>query len=794
MAIKKTEITKEMQDAYMEYAMSVIMSRAIPDVRDGLKPVQRRILVTLNDLGLGPKSRFRKSAKICGDVSGNYHPHGEQIVYPTLANLAQDFKLRYPLVDGQGNWGSIDGDEPAAMRYTEARMTSISQAMLQDLEKDTVDWRPNYDNSRDEPAVLPASLPQLLLNGSMGIAVGMATNIPPHNLGEIIEALIYLIKKPGADIESLLNFIQGPDFPTGGIIYNYRELLEAYTSGRGGIVVRAKTSIDKNRIIISEVPFQVNKALLVEKIAQLVRDKKLVDIREIRDESDQQGLRVVIELKKDSVPQKTLNKLYSLTDLQKRFNFNMLALVNGVQPKVLSLKEILEEFIKHRQQVITRRSKYELKLAQARLHILQGLNKALDHIDEIISIIRKSKNKEQAALALVKKFSFSKKQVIAILEMRLSSLAGLERKSIKTELKEKEELIKYLKELLRSARKIDDKIIEELKGLKTKFADHRRTKVIKGAVSGFREEDLVPNEEAIITVTQGGYIKRVNPKIYRVQQRGGKGIIGLSTRGDDIITHFFTTQTHDRLLFFTSLGRVFEIMAYQIPAGTRVARGQALVNFLNLNSQETVSAILTANSQSDFLLMVTKNGIIKKVKRASFDNIRSSGLKAINLKKADELRWVRLLNNQDQIILVSQFGQAIRFQESEVRSMGRTAAGVKGIGLKKDDQIIFMDIAKGAQLLVISRNGYGKKSELTEYKVQKRGGKGIKTLNVNDKTGLIAGGLMLNGETKELIATSAKGQVIRIKISGVSKMGRATQGVRLMRLSEDDKVISIAKI
>lgn len=792
--VNKRNIVDEMQDAYLEYAMSVIMSRAIPDIRDGLKPVQRRILVTLNDLGLSAKSRFRKSAKICGDVSGNYHPHGEQIVYPALANLAQDFKMRYPLVDGQGNWGSIDGDAPAAARYTEARMTRISEEMLRDIEKNTVDFRPNYDNSRQEPVVLPTRVPQLLLNGTMGIAVGMATNIPPHNLGELISAIIYLIKYPKAETEDLMQFIKGPDFPTAGIIYNQKDLLEAYSTGRGGIVIRGKASLEKDSIIISEIPFQVNKSSLVEKIASLIRDKKLIGIKEVRDESDRDGLRLVIELKKDTAGQKIINKLYSLTDLQRRFNFNMLALVDGIQPKVLSLKEILGEFIKHRQDVIVRRSKYELKLAKDRLHILEGLDKALGHIDEIIDVIKKSKNKSEAGKKLIERFNFSEKQASSILEMRLQSLVGLERKKIKDELKERQELIKYLEGLLASSKKIHNKIAEELIEIKEKFGEQRRTRVVKSAVSEFNEEDLVPNEEAIITVTQGGYIKRVNPKIYRVQHRGGKGILGFSAKGDHIITHFFTANTHARLLFFTSLGRVFEIMAYEVPSASRTARGYALVNFLSLDSQEKVSAIIASENQIQFLAMVTKYGIIKKVKTESFANIRRSGLKAINLKKRDALKWVKPVSEGDEIILASSNGQAIRFKEQEVRSTGRTTRGVKGMNLRKNDEIISMGIIDGDELLVISENGYGKKTNLKEYKVQKRGGRGIKTLNVNDKTGLVVSGMVLSENDKELVVTSAKGQVIRIKTSSISKMGRATQGIRLMRLGAEDKVASITKV
>jgi len=782
--IEKREITEEMQESYLDYAMSVIISRALPDVRDGLKPVHRRILYAMHQMSLFFNKKHRKSATVVGETMGKYHPHGDLALYESLVRMAQDFSLRYPLVDGQGNFGSIDGDSAAAMRYTECRLQKIGQELLLDIEKQTVDFLPNYDNTRKEPKVLPTKIPQLLLNGTMGIAVGMATNIPPHNLKEVLDAIIFLIKNPKASLENLMQFIQGPDFPTGGVIYNAKDIAQAYLTGKGGVITRGKANIEKNKIIISEIPYQVNKASLVEKIANLVKDKKVKDIKDVRDESDRDGMRIVIELKKGAFPQKILNKLYSSTDLQKTFHFNMLALVNGLQPRVMPLKNILEEFIKHRQQVVVRRTKFNLKIAEARLHILQGLKKALDHIDEIIKIIKQSADKTKANKNLIKKFKFTKKQAIAILEMRLQALAGLERKKIENELEEKQKLVLELQALLASSKKINKKIIQELEQIKEKYGDERKTKVYKGSVSKFAEEDLVPNEETIITLTRGGYIKRVHPKVYKVQKRGGKGIVGTSTRNQDLVEQFLSCKTHDDLLFFTNTGRVFQIKAFEIPEAMRLARGRGIANFLNLNLQEKITALMSL-PQAEFLLMATKNGIVKKTSLEAFKNIRGSGLIAINLKKDDELKWVKTSQGNDEIMLISARGQAIRFKETDVRKMGRSAGGVIGIKLNKDDEVVAMDIVQGKELLVITENGYGKRTKLDLYKTQRRGGKGIKTARITDKTGVLVSILMLSEQDKEIVIISEKGKIIRMKISDISQMGRTTQGVRIMRLDND---------
>ncbi|MFH1392735.1 MAG: DNA gyrase subunit A [bacterium] len=788
--IEKREITQEMQESYLDYAMSVIISRALPDVRDGLKPVHRRILYAMHQMGLNSKAKFRKSATVVGETMGKYHPHGDLALYDSLARMAQDFSMRYQLIDGQGNFGSIDGDSPAAMRYTEARLKPIGEALLLDIEKETVDFGPNYDGSRQEPLVLPSRIPQLLLNGSMGIAVGMATNIPPHNLREIIEAVILLINKPKANIEDLMQFVQGPDFPTAGAIYDIQALAEAYTTGRGSIIVRGKANIEKNKIIISEIPYQVNKASLVEHIAKLVKDKKLQNIKDVRDESDREGMRIVLELKKDAFPQKILNKLYNYSDLQKSFHFNILALVDGLQPKILSLKDILEEFIKHRRKVVVRRTEFELKINQARLHILEGLQKALDHIDAVIKTIRQSADKQEAAKNLIKQFGLTKLQAEAILEIKLQTLAGLERQKIEDELKEKIKLVEYLKSLLADSKKIDKVIIEELEEIKDKFGDERRTKVYKGKVAEFSEEDLVPNEKTIIALTQDGYIKRVNPKIYKVQKRGGRGLVGMRTKAEDVVLNFLSCSTHDSLFFFTNSGKVLKLKAFEVPEGSRVARGRAIVNFLNLQNREEVSALI-ALPQAKYLVMATQNGIIKKTKFEAFENIRGSGLIAIKLKKHDELRWVKAVQDNDEIILITALGQAIRFKESDIRPMGRSAAGVIGVRLNKDDLVVTMDVISSKlqnpsfKLLTITENGYGKRTDLKLYKIQKRGGKGIRAMKVNSKNGKLVSALIIDDNIKDLIVISQKGQIIRMQTQGISQMGRSTQGVRIMRLNND---------
>ncbi|MEK7626953.1 MAG: DNA gyrase subunit A [Patescibacteria group bacterium] len=801
--IEIREIKEEMRESYLNYAMSVIVDSALPDVRDGLKPVHRRILITLKDLGLYPNSRFRKSAKICGDVSGNYHPHGEQIVYPSMVHLAQIFKMRYPLVFSQGNFGSIDGDPPAAMRYTEAKMSKFAQEILCDLDKDTVDWKSNYDGTRKEPQVLPALLPNLIINGTMGIAVGMASNIPPHNLGEIIDGLIHLIDNPRASIDDLVGFIKGPDFPTGGIIYNRNDIVQAYGTGRGGIINRAKAEVVEDQkgrfqIITTEIPYQVNKASLIEKIAQLVKDKKIEGVRDVRDESDKDGIRIVVDLKNDVYPQKILNRLYKLTDMQRVFHLNMLALVDGIQPQVLSLKSILEYYIEHRKIIVERRTRFDLTRAKERAHILEGLKKALDHIDAVIQTIRQSKDKETAHMNLMKKFKFSDAQTKAILEMKLQTLAGLEREKIEDELKEKKKLIGELTLILETPQRILRVIKDELKALKEKYADKRRTKVIVSGVAEFKIEDLVPNEEAILVLTKGGYIKRVNPDIYRTQKRGGKGMIGMTTKEEDQVERMLGVETHDEILFFTDSGKVFKVKAYEIPESSRVSRGQAIMNFLQIGSQERVTSIISLgkeDKENKFLVMATKCGIIKKTNIMEFANVRRVGLTAIKLQKEDSLLWVDITQGNDEIILVTSKGQAIRFAEKDVRSMGRGAAGVRGIRLKKDDYIVGMDIIKKdrpVDLLVVTENGFGKKTPIKYYKNQRRGGSGIKTAKITSKNGgIIAAITIAVGEVADIVTISLQGKVIRTPLDSISVSGRSTQGVRIMRLDQEDKAVSI---
>jgi len=803
--VKKRSITEEMQESYLDYAMSVIISRALPDVRDGLKPVHRRILYAMHGLGFTSGAKHRKSATIIGETLGKYHPHGDQAVYDSLVRMAQDFSLRYPLIDGQGNFGSMDGDEAAAMRYTEARMTKLAEEMLLDIDKETVDWTENYDGTRKEPVVLPAKLPQLLLNGVMGIAVGMATNIPPHNLGEIIDGTIHLIDHPKATVKDLFKFIKGPDFPTAGEIYDRQGMIQAYSVGRGPVVNRAKVEIVEEKagrfqIIVTEMTYGVNKANLIIRIADLVKDKKIQGIRDIRDESDKDGVRVVIELKNDAYPQKILNRLYKLTDLQKTFHLNMLALVNGIQPQVLSLTSFLEEYIKHRREVVTRRTQFELRQAKERAHILIGLVKALDHIDAVIATIKKSATREIARKNLIKKFKLSDRQTTAILEMRLQTLAGLERKKIKDELAEKKKIIKELENLLKSPKKILSVIKKELTELRAKYADERRTKVYVRPVGQLTDEELIPKEECVIILTQGGYIKRVNPQAYKFQKRGGKGVLGITPREEDIVGHFVPASTHDNILFFTDQGRVFQSMAYEIPEASRIARGQAIVNILQLSSNEKITAILKVVKSQDakYLVMATENGIIKRTKIEDFANVRRSGLIAIKLRGNDKLKWAKLTSGQDEIILVTAQGQSIRFKETDVRSMSRAAAGVKGIKLKADDRLVRMGIIekkadkKNLKVLVVTENGFGKKTEIKYYKIQRRGGTGIKTAKITDKTGSIVDSKILTGEQEDLIAISQKGQVIKTKLKSISSLGRATQGVKVMKVNVRDKVASVA--
>ncbi|MCB9803152.1 DNA gyrase subunit A [Candidatus Nomurabacteria bacterium] len=808
--VEDLSIVREMETSYLDYAMSVIVARALPDVRDGLKPVHRRILYAMWTIGLRHSAKFRKSATVVGEVLGKYHPHGDSAVYDSMVRMAQDFAMRYPLVNGQGNFGSMDGDNAAAMRYTEAKLQALAEEMLFDIEKQTVDFIPNYDGSHKEPKVLPAKLPNLLLNGTTGIAVGMATNIPPHNLGELIDAVTLLIDKPDSTVDDLLEYVKGPDLPTGGVIYNQEDIKTAYATGRGGIVMRGEAEVlenktDQYQIIISSIPFQVNKATLLEKIAQLVKDKKLEGIKDLRDESDKDGVRIVVDLKKDAFPKKILNNLYKHTQLQETFHVNMLALIDGLQPRVLTLKDILEEYIKHRQEIITRRTQFDLDKAKERAHILEGLKIALDKIDAVIKTIRASKDKEIAKDNLMKKFKLSERQAVAILEMRLQSLANLERLKIEDELKEKLKLIKELEAILKSKVKVLSIIKEEIAELKKKFADPRRTKVVKSAIDKMTTEDLIPNETAIITMTHDGYIKRIDPENFKQQSRGGKGVVGLTTKEQDEVKFFFSTNTHADLMFFTTRGRVFQLKAYEVPSQSRTAKGQNIVNFLQLSQEEKISSILQSDDFAafKFFVMATSNGLVKRVDVKQFSNVRRSGLIAITLKDNDSLRWVRPSSGKDDVMLITKSGQSIRFKESAVRAMGRTASGVHGIRIKKDDELIGVDlipdgkIGKDEQLLVVMANGFGKRTALKEYKVQGRGGSGIKTAQVTAKTGEVtsAGIVSNNMENEDMIIISKKGQVIRLPLKTVNVLGRATQGVRLMRFKDpEDRVSSVTFI
>jgi DNA gyrase subunit A len=802
--IKNREIVEEMQSSYIDYAMSVIVSRAIPDVRDGLKPVQRRILYAMHEDGLKHNARFRKSANVIGSVLGKYHPHGDMAVYEAMARMAQDFSFRYPLVDGQGNFGSIDGDSPAAYRYTEARMSKIGEESLKDIDKETVNFVSNYDGSQKEPSVLPAPVPNLLLNGTLGIAVGMATSIPPHNFSEISDAIIHLIKNPKAETEELFQFIKGPDFPTGGQIYNQKEIIAAYSQGRGPIVIRGKTDIveseksKQRQIIITEIPYQTNKATLVEQFAKLVSEKKIDGIKDIRDESDRDGLRIAIDLKVDAHPKKIVNRLYKFTNLQKTFHLNMLALVDGIQPKTLNLAEVLNYYISHRKEVVYRRTQFNLNKATERAHILEGLAKALGNIDKCIKIIRDSKNREDAKDNLMKFFKLSEIQTNAILEMKLHQLAKLERQRIDDELALRQKEIKELTAILKSPKKIEDIIQKELIEYKDIFGDDRKTKVYTQKLEDIAEEDLIPLEETVITLTSGGYIKRINPSAYKIQKRGGKGILGMKTLQDDVVEHFVEAKTHDSLLFFTDSGKVFRVFAYEIPEGTRVARGRGICNFLEISSQEKILSILSLSKEDTdsgikYLTMITEKGIVKRTSLEDFKNIRRSGLIAINLKKGDLLKEVSKTTGDDYIFLVTQKGQSIRFKEKDIREMGRTASGVKGIRLRKQDKVIGMDILKKNEdgfLMVITENGFGKRTSVKGYKSQQRGGSGIKTFKVTPKVGELVGAKILKGTEEDLIIVSQKGNMIRSKIEMIPKLGRATQGVRIMRLTDKDKVAS----
>lgn len=804
-ATQPRNIADEVKQSYLDYAMSVIVGRALPDVRDGLKPVHRRILYSMWSTGLRSTAKFRKSATVVGEVLGKYHPHGDSAVYDTMVRMAQDFSLRYPLIWGQGNFGSMDGDSAAAYRYTEAKLKPIAEEMLVDIEKDTVDFIPNFDGVHQEPVVLPAKLPQLLLNGTVGIAVGMASNIAPHNLGELVDAVCHQIDFPECSIDDLLGFVKGPDFPTGGIIYDVRAIREAYATGRGPIVTRAKAEIVETKagsfhIIVTEMTYATNKATLIERIAELVKDDKLPGIKDLRDESDKDGVRIVIELKKDAFPQKVLNKLYSSTDLQKNFNVNMLALVDGVDPQILNLKSILEHYIVHREKVVVRRSEHELQKAKDRAHILEGLKKALDHIDAIIAVIKKSPTKEAAHANLMKQFKLSEKQASAILDMRLQTLAGLERKKIEDELEEKRRLIAYLEDLLRHRQKILGLVKSELIEIKEKFGDERRTRVVKGGIGEFKQEDLIPNEEAIVTLSADGYIKRMNPSVYRTQKRGGKGVIGATTKEEDHIAKMLSIEAHDNLMFFTDTGKVFQTKAYEIPESTRTAKGQAIVNFLQLAQGEKITAVIALGKKTEckFLCMATTHGTVKKTKIEDFGNVRRSGLIALSLDKGDTLNWVSPTTGSDEVVLTTESGQAIRFKENDVRPMGRGAAGVRGVKLRAGDRVVAMDVVakgeKGVELLILSQNGFGKRSDLKHYKIQKRGGSGIKTMNITGKTGRLVGAFISSPAhlEQDIIITSQKGIIIRVPFRSIPLLSRVTQGVRIMRPQPGDSVGAFA--
>jgi DNA gyrase subunit A len=800
--VVNVDIGKEMKESFIDYAMSVITDRALPDVRDGLKPVHRRILYAMNEMGLTYQSRFRKSAAVVGDVLGKYHPHGDTAVYDSMVGMAQDFSYRYQLVQGQGNFGSIDGDGPAAMRYTEARMSKIASLLLLDLEKETVDFRPNYDQTRKEPVVLPTAVPSLLLNGTLGIAVGMATNIPPHNLREVIDAVIYLIENKEATTDDLMQFIKGPDFPTGGIVYGQTDLLHAYTTGRGGVVTRGEAEILEQKsgmfqIVITSIPYRVNKSSLIESIANLVQEKKLEGIKSLRDESTR-DIRVVIDLKSGVSAQKVLNYIYKHTQLEQSFNFNIVALVDGI-PKTLSLKSLLDEFIGHRVVVVRKRTEFDLRKAKEREHILLGLKKALDHIDRVISVIRASKDSQVAKFNLIKEFKFSELQAIAILEMKLQKLAGLERKNIELELKEKQRLIEELENLLASPKKMMKLIADELLEIKEKYADERRTRVIKGGVKAINDEDLIPDKESVLVFTQGGYVKRTDPQEYRAQKRGGVGVVDIEPKEEDFVTMLITANTHSDLLFFTNLGKAYQIKMYDIPEGKRATKGKSIMNFISLDTSEKVTSILPIDKETkktvESLMMVTKMGVSKKVNADNFRDVRRSGLIAIKLDKEDELQAVLPISKGDEIMLATTLGQSIRFKENDIREMGRGAGGVRAMKLGKNDYIIGVDkIDKERKdslaLLTLGSNGLGKKTNIKEYKVQKRGGSGIKTAKVTPKTGKLIVAKIV-GDENEIIAVSQKGQVIRVPLDSIPTSGRQTQGVTIMKLRPGDNIASV---
>ncbi len=841
--LEEVQITDEMEASYLDYSMSVIVSRALPDVRDGLKPVHRRILYAMDQLKLRHAAKFRKSATVVGHVLGRFHPHGDVAVYDSLVRMAQDFAMRYPLIKGHGNFGSVDGDAPAAMRYTESKMEKISSEMLKDIKMETVDFVDNYDGTTKEPSVLPSRVPNLLLNGSLGIAVGMATNIPPHNLTEVIDATIALLDDPELGVEDLMRYVQGPDFPTGASIYGVEGIKQAYSTGKGRVVIRGKAKIEEGRrgrfkIVITEIPFQVNKAELIKKIAGLVKSNRIDGVSDLRDESDQKGMRVVVELKKNAYPQKVLNALYKYSRLQDPFHINMLALVDGLQPRVLTLKEVLKYFLDHRREVIKRRSKFELGLIKARLHILEGLKIALAKIDEVVATIKKSKNRAEASKRLVEKFKLTEEQAEAILDMRLSQLSALEQKEIEKEYRAKQKRKKELEELLAKEKKLQQEVKKELEEIKESYQDKRKTKIFKTDVDQIGDQDIIPDEPAIITITKDNYIKRLPITTYRSQGRGGKGVIGMMTKEEDVVERMLVTNTHSGLLFFTDQGKVYQSPVHEIPEASRQAKGQAIVNILQVGPREKVTGVIDTKeleeSATQNLVMATEQGRVKKTRVEDYQNIRQSGLIAIRLKGEDRLKWVKPTSGNDNITLVSAQGKSIRFKEEDVRPMARNTQGVKGIELNKRDRLIGMDIiasrqqradkeredaqkdlekTKGltkedaqalieevqetkkglsADLLIVTAKGYGKRSKLKDYPLQKRGGKGVKTATVKSKTGEIVQMMIVPPRgTGDLMLVSAKGKVIRIPISSAKKMGRDTQGVKLMTVNRGDQVVSV---
>lgn len=800
--VERRTVENIMEDSYLRYSMSVIVDRALPDVRDGLKPVHRRILYSMNEDGLRSTARHRKSANVVGAVMGKYHPHGDSSIYDAMVRMAQPWAMRYTLVNGQGNFGSMDGDPPAAMRYTEAKLARVADEFLSEIEKETVDFRATYDGENKEPEVLPAKLPNLLLNGQIGIAVGMATSVPPHNLSEVVDAEVHLIDNPEASLDDLLQYVKGPDFPTGGVIYGRDSIRTAYATGRGGVVTRGVAEITegkkgRSRIVITEIPYALNKESLVIKIADLVNDKKITGISDIRDETARGDVRIVIELKKDAYPKKLLNQLYKLTPLQTTFHYNMMALVDGLQPRVLGLQDILHEHIKHRQSVVRRRTEYELRKAKERAHILEGYKIALDHIEEVIKTIRASQTSEEAQVNLIKQFGLSEIQAKAILAMQLRTLTGLERDKIENELAELLKLIGELESILADEQKILAIIKEELLALKKQYGDERRTKVIGGELGKMSDEDLVPDEQVVVTLTSANYIKRSPVADYKKQGRGGKGRRGMTTREEDVIEHVVNASTHDFLLFFTNRGRVFRLKTYEVPATNLNAKGIAVVNLLQLQPEETISAVINVSKQANTgnLLMCTVRGVVKKTPFEQYQNVRANGLIAINLDEGDELKWIRMTNGNNEVVISTQQGQAIRFHEKDARPMGRVSRGVRGIRLRTGDCVIGMDVVEeGSSIFVISELGYGKRTKISQFTAHARGGVGIRSAIVNSKTGNLIGVKSLTDDSHEIILISQNGQTIRLGLKNIPELGRATQGVRIMRLNDTDKVVSLALV